>query len=140
MMANKIFTSKGVWDNGLFFVRIFTALMIFQHGKELFDNKQMNELINFMADQKLPFALAYLAKITELAGSILIAIGLFTRYITPPLIISMAGVIYTMSGGNIFNGDLAFLYLLLFLSFFFIGPGKWSLDYVLFDEKHSNSD
>ncbi len=139
-MANRLFTSKGVWDNGLFIVRILTALMLFQHGKELFDSKQMNDLINFLTGEKIPSALAYLAKITELAGSILLAIGLFTRFITPPLIISMAGVIYTMSGGNIFNGDLAFLYLLLFLAFFFVGPGKWSLDYILFDKKHSNKD
>ena len=139
-MSNQVFTSKGVWDNGLFIVRVFTAIMIFQHGKELFESKQMNDLVRFLTGEKIPFpsTLAYLAKITEFAGSILLAFGLFTRFITPPLIISMIGVIYTMNGGNIFNGDLAFLYLLLFLAFFFIGPGKWSLDYILFNRWRSD--
>jgi uncharacterized membrane protein YphA (DoxX/SURF4 family) len=45
--------------------------------------------------------------------------------------ITMAGVIYTMNGGDIFNGELAFLYFLMFATFFFTGPGKWSLDYLL---------
>jgi putative oxidoreductase len=133
-MVSRIFTSKGVWDNGLFIVRIFTALMLFQHGKELFDSKQMTDLINFLAGEKIPSPVAYLAKITELTGCFLLVLGIFIRFITLPLIINMAGVIYTMNNGNIFDGELPFLYILLFATLFFIGPGRWSLDYILFDK------
>lgn len=136
-MIKQIFTSKGVWNNGLFIVRIFTAIMLYQHGKELFDSKQMNDLVGFMAEKRIPSALIYIAKITEVIGSLLIAAGFFTRFITPPLMITMAGVIYTMNDGDIFNGELPFLYILIFLILFFVGPGKLSLDYILFDRKRT---
>lgn len=134
-MAKLIFTSKGVWDNGLLVVRVFTAIMLYQHGKELFDSKQMADLVNFLAEKKIPSFLTYAAKVIELAGSLFIAVGLFTRFITPPLIVTMAGVIYTMNDGDIFNGELPFLYILIFLVLFFVGSGKLSLDYILFDKK-----
>lgn len=136
-MIKQIFTSKGVWNNGLFIVRIFTAIMLYQHGKELFDSKQMNDLVGFMAEKRIPSALIYIAKITEVIGSLLIVAGFFTRFITPPLMITMAGVIYTMNDGDIFNGELPFLYILIFLILFFVGPGKLSLDYILFDRKRT---
>ena len=44
-MTKQIFTSKGIWDNGLFIIRIFTGIMIYQHGKELFDSKSLNDLM-----------------------------------------------------------------------------------------------
>ena len=134
-MTKKIFTSKGVWNNGLLIVRVLTSIMLIQHGKELVDSKKMHDLITFLADFKIPSVFAYIAKVTECLGSILLFLGLFTRIIIPPLIIAMSVVIWTMNAGNIFDGDLPFLYILLFLVFFFIGPGKWSLDYVLFDKK-----
>jgi putative oxidoreductase len=130
-------SSKGVWSNGIFIVRIFTAVMIIPHGMEIFDNKGMTDLSVFLSESHIPAAhiLSYVAKISELLGGVLIAVGLFTKYITIPLIISMAVVIYVMGQGNIFNSDLAFLFLLLFLALFLSGPGKYSLDYYLFDRK-----
>jgi putative oxidoreductase len=137
LMAKHVFTSRGVWDNGLLIVRVFTTIMLYQHGKELFDSKQMADLVSFLSEKKIPSILTYAAKVIELAGSLLIAVGLFTRFITPPLMITMAGVIYTMNDGDIFNGELPFLYILIFLTLFFVGSGKLSLDYFLFDRKRT---
>lgn len=118
-------------------VRIFTAIMIIPFGHELFDDRKMNELTGFLSSIEFPFPVpaGYLSKVIEFFGGILLAAGLFTRIITIPLMIVMAGVVYTMAGGNIFNGNLPFLFLLLFFTFFLVGPGKWSLDYALFDRK-----
>ena len=129
----KVFTSNGTWNNGVFIIRIAVAFYIFKHSLELFD---IQILIKFLTEINFPFPVfsAYTAKIIELVGAILLAVGLFTKYKTPLLITVMVGVIYTMSGGDIFNGELPFLFALHFALFFFIGPGKWSLDYLLFDK------
>ncbi|MFH6999298.1 DoxX family protein [Flavobacterium sp. FlaQc-57] len=129
----KVFTSNGTWNNGVFIIRIAVAFYIFKHSLELFD---IQILIKFLTEINFPFPVfsAYTAKIIEFVGAILLAVGLFTKFITPLLITVMVGVIYTMSGGDIFNGELPFLFALHFALFFFIGPGKWSLDYLLFDK------
>lgn len=136
-MPNLVFTSNHLWYNGIAVVRIMTAVMIIPFGLELFDSKKMDDLTGFLTEIQFPLAtpVGYLAKIIEFFGAILLAVGLFTRIITVPLMLVMAGVIYTMSEGNIFVGGFPFLFLLLFLVFFLIGPGKWSLDHVLFDNK-----
>lgn len=97
----------------------------------------MADLVSFLAEKNIPSVLIYAAKVIELAGSFLIAVGLFTSFITPPLMITMAGVIYSMNDGDIFKGELPFLYILIFLALFFVGSGKLSLDYILFDKKRN---
>ena len=133
----KIFSSKGIWDNGIFLIRIVTAFFIYRHSRELFN---IHDLISFLTDTKFPFPVfsGYAAKIIEFGGAILLALGLFTRFVTPLLIIVMGGVIYTINGGSIFDGEHPFLFALLFAVFFFIGPGKWSLDYLFFDKNRES--
>ena len=137
-MKTKLFTSYPLWPHGIFIVRIFTGIMILPHGLELFDAHSMKETLGFLNEIHFPLAtpLGYLAKISEFFGGILIILGLFTRIATIPLIITMAVLIKIMGGGSIFNDTSATLFLLLFLSLFFTGPGKWSLDYLLFDRKN----
>ena len=137
-MKTKLFTSNPLWPGGIFIVRIFTGIMIIPHGQELFDANRMKEMFSFLNDIKFPLAtpLGYLAKISEFFGGILIIAGLFTRIVTIPLMITMCVVIKIMGGGNIFNDTSATLFFLLFLGIFFTGPGKWSLDYLLFDRKN----
>jgi putative oxidoreductase len=136
-MPKKIFSSAPVWQNGLLIIRVLTAIMIISYGLELFKPAAMNDLVGFLTSIGFPLAkpMAYLAKITEFFGGILLGLGLFTRFVTIPLAITMVVVIYTMGGGDIFNSESATLFCLLFLSFFLAGPGRWSLDYLLFDRK-----
>ena len=77
---------------------------------------------------------AYLATYTEFLGFILLTIGLGTRFIAVPLIITMLVAIKTVHWGNGFNaGDNGFeiplYYLVMLLLLFFTGPGRISLDY-----------
>lgn len=139
-MKTKLFTSYPLWPDGILIVRIFTGIMILPHGQELFDANSMKETLGFLNEIKFPLAtpLGYLAKICEFFGGILIMLGLFTRIMTIPLIITMGVIIKIMGGGNIFNDTSATLFLLLFLSIFFTGPGKWSLDYLFFDRKKNS--
>jgi putative oxidoreductase len=80
--------------------------------------------------------MAYLGKATELVGGILLIAGLFTRFVSIPLVIDMSVVVIFMGNGKIFgDGQLPFLFLLFFLSFIIYGGGKWSLDNFLFNRK-----
>ncbi len=59
----------------------------------------------------------------------LFALGFLTRFISIPLIITMSVAIFGSHHGEITGeGEHAFLFLLIFIVFFFIGSGKWSVD------------
>lgn len=126
----KVFDANRVWSNGIVVVRVLTGWLIFRYSWELFN---IGGLIDFLTDVKFPFPVfsAYAAKLIELVGGIFLILGLFTKWITPLLILTMLGVIYTMHHGNFYEGEHPLLFLLLFATFFFNGPGKLSVDYWL---------
>ncbi|NCS90782.1 MAG: DoxX family protein, partial [Ignavibacteria bacterium] len=79
---------------------------------------------------------AYLAATTEAAGVVLLVLGLATRVISIPLIITMMVAIVSVHWQNGFeagnNGFEIPLYYLLFLFALLIkSSGKYSLDYLL---------
>ena len=115
---------------GTTLVRILTGYLIFRYGLELF---QIDALLEFLENANIPFPnlAGYAAKTIELVGGVCLILGLFTRWVTPPLIIVMCGVIYTAFNGNIFEGEAPFLFSLLFTLFFVNGAGKWSLDHLI---------
>ena len=130
----KILSTKGAWHIGITAVRVMAGIFIFRYGRELF---HIGDLLDFLTkfNWPLPVFSGYAAKIIELAGGILLALGLFTRIVCMLLMIVMLGVIFTMGGGDPFNSEGAALFFLLFANFCFAGPGKFSLDYLLFDRK-----
>jgi putative oxidoreductase len=130
----KILSAKGTWHIGIMIVRVMAGIYIFRYGRELFN---IDDLLKFLTDIKwpLPVFFGYAAKIIELAGGVMLGLGLFTRIISVLLMFVMMGVIYTMGGGNWFNAEGAALFFQLFAIFCFAGPGKFSLDYLIFDRK-----
>ena len=89
----------------------------------------------------IPFSsfFAFTTASFELIGVVLLAIGLFTRLISIPLIVVMVVAIFTVHIGNGFssgaNGIEIPLYYLLFLSIFAThGGGKFSLDRIFSHE------
>jgi putative oxidoreductase len=79
-----------------------------------------------------PSLMAYLAKGAEFFGGLFFALGLLTRFVSIPLVITMAVAAFVAHHGQITGeGEHAFLFLLIFTAFFFIGSGKWSVDYLL---------
>ena len=88
----------------------------------------------------LPTLNAYMAASTEIAGVVLLTLGLFTRLISIPLMIVMVVAIVTVHLPHGFSaGDNGFeipLYYMLFLALFAsFGAGKFSFDYLLFGEE-----
>jgi putative oxidoreductase len=116
-------------------LRIIVGLLFLEHGTQ--------KVFNFPPrPQPRPFEWFTLnpglAGVLELVGGILITIGLFTRPVAFILSGEMAFA-YFMShaprgffpigqGGN--AGELAIVYCFVFLYFFFVGAGVWSLDHV----------
>ena len=88
----------------------------------------------------LPLLNAYVAATTEITGVILLTLGLFTRFVSIPLIVVMIVAITTVHLSHGFSaGDNGFeipLYYMIFLLIFLShGAGSFSLDYLIFGDK-----
>jgi len=83
-----------------------------------------------------PYFQAYLATGTEILGVILLTLGLFTRIISFPLIITMIIAILTVhwengfSSGN--NGfEIPLYYIIMLITLICFGAGRTSFDHLL---------
>ncbi len=84
----------------------------------------------------MPALNAYLSASTEMAGVILLTLGLCTRLISIPLMIVMLVAIFTVHYSNGFeagnNGfEIPLYYLLMLLSLTIYGAGKFSIDNII---------
>lgn len=65
----------------------------------------------------------------ELFCTGLVVLGLLTRYALIPIIINMAVIVFMVHGAEpIKERELPIMFLLIFISLFFSGPGKYSVD------------
>ena len=86
-----------------------------------------------------PSLTAYLVTGIETLGIVFLTLGLFTRYISLFLSCVMIGAIFFVHGPNGYslaqNGiEIPLYYLLFLLIFIFYGPGRFSLDSLLFKD------
>ena len=73
-----------------------------------------------------------LAVFAEVVCSLLVVLGLFTRYALIPLIITMAVAVFVFHNGQPFGKmELPLIYLSGFIALIFIGPGRFSLDHII---------
>jgi len=117
-------------------LRIMTALLFLEHG--------LSKFFGFPArtmQPPQPFELEWFAASIELAGGILVTLGLFTR--AAALIMSgemaVGYFLFHAPGGfypYINHGELAILYCFVFFYLVFAGAGPWSLDALIW-RKHS---
>lgn len=112
-------------------LRIVTAYLFIQHGTaKLFEVPYQS-----MFDELPLLSLVGLAGVLEVAGGLLIGVGLYTRP-TAFVLSGMMAVAYFMAHatqGNVLapmlnGGELAALYSFVFLLFVFTGAGALSLD------------
>jgi putative oxidoreductase len=134
-MFRKFILVNPIGTDVLALMRISAGLLIHIHGNMILDPEKMQHMAGFLdSGLGLPFPLfmAYLSKGTEFFGGLLFALGFFTRFISLPLIINMAVAAFGSHHGQITGaGEQAFIYLLIFAVYFFVGSGKWSVDYLL---------
>lgn len=121
-------------------IRLYWGWQFFQTGKGKLMN--LDATTEFFAELGLPFAKlnAIMAGSTECFGGLLLLVGLFSRLISVPLIVTMIvayltahlDVVKTIwSDSDSFVTAAPFLFLLASVIVFAFGAGKFSIDEVL---------
>ena len=102
-MLKRLFSSQPILENWLVIIRVIVGILVAAYGLETFEAEKMKSNVAWLTDIHFPAPvfMAYLGKIAELAGGILLAAGLFTRLVSIPLIIDMAVVIIFMGNGSL---------------------------------------
>ena len=122
-------------DLGLFILRVGTSLLMIPHGwSKLHRLGQGEDFYNFLGlGSELSLLLIVIA---EFFCSILLILGIGTRAILIPLIIGMLVVVFLIHGSDpLDEKEHALLYLVPYVTLFITGPGKHSLDYLIFGKK-----
>ena len=115
------------YSNSLFFLRLISGTLLALHGlQHLFG-------ILTQSHPSTAFSLLWYAGVLELAGGVLVAVGLFTRPTAFILSGEMAVAYFLVHAKNGFwpvsnGGELAVLFCFIFLFFAAAGSGAWSLD------------
>ena len=112
-------------------LRIFFGVLFFVHGIE----KMMNfEQLSRTFPSVLEFG-SYmslmLAVFCEFCCSIFLIAGLMERIILIPMTISMAVAFFDVHDAILPEGELALIYMITFFILFLVGPGRYSLDYLI---------
>ncbi len=134
----KFFSPSPLWQGpGLTIIRIMLGIFMIYHGWEVFDAAKMKEYTTwdvFKHSSSASF-MVYLGKGSELVAGILFLLGCFTRIAAIILICTMCYIAFGIGNGKIWYDDqYPFLFAVLALVFFFTGPGRWSVDYSLFNK------
>jgi putative oxidoreductase len=69
-----------------------------------------------------------LALFAEVFCAVFIILGLFTRIMAIPVVITFAVVVFLVHKGYSGNGEMGVLYLAAFFGVLLMGPGKYSID------------
>lgn len=116
-------------DLGLLILRVLSGAALLSHGypkfqKVISGNMQFGDPLGIG-----PATSLHLSAFAEFICAILIILGLLTRLATIPLIINMAvAALIVHSADDFGTRELSLLYLGIFLTIFFTGPGRYSVD------------
>jgi len=126
-----------LWNVGLLVLRATTGLLLaFGHGWGKLSN--FSQMSTQFAD---PFGLGMAASLTltvfaEFFCAIAVALGILARVATLPLIIMFLTAILIIHGDDPWaKKEFALLYLIPFVTILLTGPGRYSLDNLIFKWK-----
>jgi putative oxidoreductase len=110
---------------------MFFGVLFFVHG--------MDKMMNFeQLSRSFPAVLGFssymslmIAIFCEFCCSIFLIAGLMQRIILIPMIISMGVAFFDVHDAILPEGELALIYMITFFILFLIGPGRFSLDYLI---------
>ncbi len=120
-------------DVGLLALRLtFGATMLLSHGQGKLLN--YSSLMNSFPDplgigNSLSLGLAIGA---EVICALMLALGLFTRWVSIPLIITMAVAFFLVHGGDAWaKREMSFIYMGAYIATGLLGSGRFSLDHLI---------
>lgn len=119
-------------------LRVFFGIIFLLHG--------FDKLINFnQLSYTFPSAFGFgsymtlmLSIFAEFCCSMFLITGLLMRLAVIPMIIAMAVAFFDVHDAMFPEGELALIYLIMFVILYFTGPGRYSLDYLI-DQKVQKS-
>ena len=124
------FRGKGV-SAFILILRIFFGVMFFIHG--------LGKMMNF-SELSLTYPSVFglgsymtlmLAIFTEFCCSLFLIAGLLFRIMLLPMIVAMAVAFFDIHDGFLPEGELALIYMAVFIILYFVGPGRFSFDYLI---------
>ena len=131
-MKQNFSSTDKIREAGLALIRIVTGFFMVYHGWEIFEPSKMKAYFDW-EQFKASTWLVYAGKASELIGGLFLALGLFTRISALVIAGTMLYISLFVGNGRIWYEDQhPFLFVLLALVFFFIGGGKYSIDYFFF--------
>ncbi len=134
----RLFSINPIWpESGLAFIRIVVGIFMILHGAEIFNEETMRSYLTWMSS---PLYMIYIGKAAELIAGIMLVLGFLTRLASVVLILTMLYVSLFVGKGRIWYEDQhPFMFVLLGLVFFFLGPGRFSVDWLLSKRKAENT-
>ncbi len=126
----KTFRGKGV-SLLILLMRIFFGVLFFTHGLDKMMN--FNEL-SYTYPDVLGFGSYMTLMVTifcEFCCSLFLIAGLLVRIMTIPMIIAMGVAFFDVHDAMMPEGELALIYFIMFIILFFVGPGRYSVDYLI---------
>ena len=103
--------------------RLVFGLTFASHGLE-----KLQHFTETAAHFPAPFGLSGDVAVGELFCGLAFVFGFLTRLTLLPMIFTMIVAFTTVHGGSVSAGELAFLYLVIFILSWFAGAGKYSID------------
>ena len=124
------FRGKGV-SLLILVMRVIFGILFFTHGLD----KMMN--FNSLVDA-YPSVLGFGSYMTlmvsifcEFCCSLFLIAGFLVRIMTIPMIVAMGVAFFDVHDAMMPEGELALIYLIMFIILFFVGPGRYSVDYLI---------
>ena len=124
------FRGKGV-SLLILLMRVFFGILFFTHGLDKMMN--FNEL-SYSYPDVLGFGSYMTLMVTifcEFCCSLFLIAGLLVRIMTIPMIIAMGVAFLDVHDAMMPDGELALIYFIMFIILFFVGPGRYSVDYLI---------
>ena len=128
-----VYQSANSIDVALLIVRVGIAALMLTHGLPKLGMLFTDGPVQFPALLGLSAAATLtLAVFAEVVCSLLILVGLGTRLVAIPLIITMLVAVFLVHSADPFaKQELGLLYLLPYVMLLLTGSGRYSLDYLL---------
>ena len=112
-------------------LRLFLGIMILLHGIDKMRNfdalsTTFPDIMGFGSYMSLMIVI-----FAEFCCSLFIIFGLLFRITVIPLIITMGVAFFDVHDAMFPEGELSFIYLVLLVILYFVGPGRYSVDYLI---------
>lgn len=126
---NSFFLGQLNYDWAALLLRLAIGIALLPYGIKKF--RERHEMKSFPAVLGMSSRVSFcLAMTVETLASVCMILGLWTRLAAIPAIVNM-GIATNVSRGQYFTSP-AQAYLLGFIAILLVGPGKYSLDYLIF--------